>query len=155
MTLLLLSCLLILLGGLVLGFIQFGLDERYMIMATYEKVFHVGISGYFFLSFLNYFSLGVFISGIIFFISLFLKNNILSLVVCAILLFLFLNGYNLFGYLNGNLAIFNVFISVNIFDVFSVEPVFNSMWKYLAISFAYLIISAAVGIFWFRKKDFC
>lgn len=50
MTLLLLSCLLILLGGLVLGFIQFGLDERYMIMATYEKVFHVGISGYYVIS---------------------------------------------------------------------------------------------------------
>ena len=154
-TLLFSSCLLILLIGLIFGFIQYGYDKKYLIMASYRNVFHVGISGYFFLSFLNYLSLGIFICGIIFFISLFFKNNIISLTICAILLFLFLNGYNLFAHLNEKLAIFNVFTSVNIFDVFSVEPVFYNLWKYLIISFAYFTIFATAGIFWFRKKDFC
>lgn len=149
------SCLLILLAGLAFGLLLYGNSGKYMIMASYSTVFHVGITGYFFLSLLNFFSLGLFICGIIFFISLFFKNNVISLVVSAILLFLFLNGYNIFEYQNQDLAIFNVFTSVNIFDVFSVEPVFDSVWKYLGVSFAYLLISGAAGISWFKRKDFC
>ena len=145
------SCLLIFVGGFAFGWLLYGNSGKYMIMAhTVCLPFGITIL----LSFpLNFFT-WIFIWELSPSYPVFQKQ-------CSFpwsslhIAFLFLNGYNIFEYQNQDLAIFNVFTSVNIFDVFSVEPVFDSVWKYLGVSFAYLLISGAAGISWFKRKDFC
>lgn len=148
------TCFIILLISFLMGIALYGYSDKYVIFASMHNVFHVKMGQYGLLCFLNYFSLATFISTLIFFLSLFFKSNIAALTTSGILLFFFLIGHDRFVYANKNIAYINIFIAVNVFDIYSIVPAFDNISMYLIVTGSYLSVFAFGGLYRFIKRDF-
>ena len=146
--------LLITLIGISGGLIAYGIPDKIVIFASNSNVFSVNWIGYTILIFINYIQIILLISSIIFFLSLFFKSNLISIIIAVVFLFLTIVAYDLFENITGFLSKINIFILINNFDAFSSNPLWDNLWGYIIISLIYLIIISISGVLWFKYKDF-